>query len=125
MNVNLLSWSVAPHALRAGARLRLFREEPGRGADAAHLPPGYSAKLLSRIPVKNPGPSSLGALLGVRGLALVVVEDERPTRLPSESIDERDMRRRSFRLARQGFVLLVIGWTARQWRAQSATRLDD
>jgi hypothetical protein len=82
MNVNLLSWSVAPHALRAGARLCLFREEPGRGADAAHLPPGYSAKLLSRIPVKNPGPSSLGALLGVRGLALVVVEDERPTRLP-------------------------------------------
>jgi hypothetical protein len=50
--------------------------------DAAHLPSGYAGKLLSRTPIKNLGPSSLGALLGVLGLALVVVEDARPVALP-------------------------------------------
>jgi hypothetical protein len=50
--------------------------------DAAHLPSGYAGKLLSRTPVKNLGPSSLGALLGVLGLAIVVIEDGRPVALP-------------------------------------------
>lgn len=42
---------------------------------AAGLPPGYSGKLLAPIPIKNVGINSLGALLGVLGLALIVVED--------------------------------------------------
>lgn len=42
---------------------------------AGHLPSGYAGKLLSRTPVKNLGGSSLGAVLGVLGLALDVVED--------------------------------------------------
>jgi hypothetical protein len=50
--------------------------------DAACLPPGYAAKLLSRTPVKALGPNSMGAVLGVLGLALVVVEDARPVALP-------------------------------------------
>lgn len=44
----------------------------------AKMPPRYSAKLLSPTPIKNLGPNSLGALLGVLGLALVVVEDVMP-----------------------------------------------
>ena len=43
--------------------------------ERAHLPSGYSAKLLAQI--KNFGPSSLGAMLGVLGLALIVVEDRK------------------------------------------------
>lgn len=49
---------------------------------AAKLAPRYAQKLLAPVPVKNLGPNSLGGLLSVLGLALVVVEDRRPTELP-------------------------------------------
>jgi hypothetical protein len=50
--------------------------------EAKHLCSGYSGKLLSKNPIKSLGPSSLGAILGVLGLTLVVIEDGRPVALP-------------------------------------------
>lgn len=50
---------------------------------AGKLPDGFSGRLLSRKPVRSVGLwPSLGALLGVLGLALVVVEDKRTVALP-------------------------------------------
>jgi hypothetical protein len=46
------------------------------------LQSGYSAKLLSPTPIKNLGPMSLGAVLGVLGLAIVVIEDQGAPQLP-------------------------------------------
>jgi hypothetical protein len=67
--------------------------------EAKHLSPGYSGKLLSRTPVKNLGPSSFGALLGVLGLALVVVEDERPVALPKRKNRRRQRNATELRVA--------------------------
>jgi hypothetical protein len=65
-----------------------------------------------RTPVKDLGPSSLGALLGVFGLALVVVEVRGRWHRPSGSIDEQGEPRRSFDLTQQGFTLLVMAGPA-------------
>src|SRR5262245_6014051 len=43
--------------------------------DVAGLPLRYTSKLLAPVPIKTLGRISLGPLLGVLGLALVVVED--------------------------------------------------
>jgi hypothetical protein len=54
--------------------------------EAAGLPAGYSGKVLGPAMVKSLGRVSLGTLLGALGLALVVVEVDRPRRLPKRKI---------------------------------------
>lgn len=43
--------------------------------EAGGLQPGYAAKLLAPIPIKNLGPLSFGGILKALGLKVVLVED--------------------------------------------------
>jgi hypothetical protein len=74
-------------ALRARAdELKITR----LGLDAVSgLESGYSAKLLSSVPVRQLGRVSLGPILGAMGLALVVVEDLTALRKIERQLEKR------------------------------------
>lgn len=81
--------------------------------DVAMLPDGYTAKLLSKVPMKTIGRVSLGPLLQALGLKFLVVEDLSPH---MGKLEPRTSQRQRIDAAYQGAHRSKAGLNRAKWR---------